>query len=79
MSSDESAVAKKRLANKVIWGLESILASCLKARGPLDRAMDRAEKQMDTAMLRDLCQIDRELSYISRKARDARAGEFNEE
>lgn len=72
-------VANKRLSNRVIWGLESILAACLSSRRALDSAMDRAEQRMDTETLLELCQVDRELSFIQRKARDARAGVYNEE
>ncbi len=79
MPSERRDVAKSRLANKVIWGLEDILATCLELQRVVDAAMDLADEQMDPKMLRFLVRIDRGLTKIQRKAADARRGRYEQE
>lgn len=70
-------VANKRLANKVIWGLEDITALCRTARSQWDAMMARAEEQSDHVMLVHLARMRDTLAEIDRRARDARQGEYD--
>lgn len=74
--ASKSQVANKRLANKVIWSLEDIVALCRDAQPDWERAMKRAEKQMDPVMLLSLARIRDTLALIERKAKAARQGKY---
>jgi hypothetical protein len=67
------------LANKVIWGLEDIMAASLQVQRMMKDAMDRADEQMDAKMLLLLTRMDREMTFIQRKAQDAREGKYQDE
>ena len=70
---------KTRIANKTIWSLEDIEASCLKARRALKIALDRAEnKFMDPILILELARVGDALSDIERTARDARQGKYQD-
>ena len=67
-----------RLANKTIWALEDITARVRTARGRWDRAMGRAERNLDPAMMMLLARLRDDLAEIERLAKDARHGEYSE-
>jgi len=67
-----------RLANKTIWALEDITARVRTARGRWDRAMGRAERNLDPAMMMLLARLRDDLAEIERLAKDARHGEYCE-
>lgn len=67
-----------RLANKTIWALEDITARVRAARGRWDRAMGRAERNLDPAMMLLLARLRDDLAEIERLAKDARHGEYSE-
>jgi hypothetical protein len=70
-------LALKRLANKVIWALEDIVAICRTTRPEWQEAMERAEQRMDPQMLMALARMRDAFAEIERKARDARRGEYD--
>lgn len=74
---NQTTIANKRLANRVIWNLEDIVAIVQEARREVDAAMKRAENAMDISMVRRLVEVDRRLTEIEHRARDARRGEYN--
>lgn len=69
---------KRRLANKTIWALEDIIASCRIARRAIDDAQARVQELMDPLILKHLLTISTNLAEIETKARDARQGKYNE-
>lgn len=72
-----SAVANKRLANRVIWSLEDITASSARALLFVDKATHRAElKCADPALLLALSEIRVDLMEIKLLACTARQGEY---
>ena len=71
------AVAVKRLANRVCWGLEDIMAACQKLREAQRLARLRAEQLQDVIILARLADIGEQLSVIERRARAARHGEYD--
>ncbi len=79
MPSKRRGVANKRLANRTISNLEDILAACLKTQRLMNEAMTVAEKKMDVQMLMLLTRIDRELTFVQRKAQNARDGKYYDE
>lgn len=76
--TNEQRVANKRLANKVIWSLEDIIALCRVARPEWQKAMERAEERMDPIMLMALAKMRDAFAEIERKAKNARQGECHE-
>lgn len=75
--TDPKRVANKRLANRVIWALEDIDQSAIKALLMWDKALERAElKCADPALLIALTKIKSELSDIRILAVAARDGEY---
>lgn len=70
-------VANKRLANKVIAGLEDILALSLHALRVWEKAKERAKlKCADPALLLVLAEIKGDLAEIRMLAAAARQGEY---
>lgn len=70
-------VVNKRLANKVIAGLEDILALSLHALRVWDKAKERAQlKCADPALLLALAEIKGDLVEIRLLAAAARRGEY---
>ncbi len=70
-------VVNKRLANKVMWALEDIDQSVLKALGMWEKAFERAElKCADPALIIALTKIHNELSDIRFLIAGARDGEY---
>lgn len=68
--------SKTRLANKTIWALEDVVAVCLSARGDLDRAIGRAERHMDAALLASLARLSQNVAEVEALAREARQGRY---
>lgn len=71
-------VSKTRLANKTIWALEDIIALSIEARKAWQKAMERAERSMDVALMASLATMSDRLAEIERKAREARQGDYNQ-
>jgi hypothetical protein len=71
-------MSRTRIPNKLIWGLEDILACCLDARDAWRQAHRRARQQMDPVMLAALATLSDRLAEIERRARDARNGEYDQ-
>ena len=71
-------VANKRLANKVLWGIEDGLATCRTMRGLVNAAMSRADEKMDARMLLHLVRIQEGVLFIEKKLRDAQQGEYED-
>jgi hypothetical protein len=69
---------KTRLANKTIWALEDITASCLRATGHWQAAMTKAEQRMDPVLMQALARLRDELASIESTTRDARQGEYRQ-
>lgn len=75
-----SPVANKRLANKVIAGLEDITALSLHALRVWEKAKERAQlKCADPALLLALAEIKGDLAEIRVLAAAARQGEYGGE
>jgi hypothetical protein len=68
-----------RLANKTIWALEDILSACGNARTAWTAVFEIAKRRMDPAMLVGLAEIRDNIATVERKARLARAGEYEYE
>lgn len=68
-----------RLANKTQWALGDITARCLTASKRWEKAMEKAEKNLDPVMMQLLGRIRDDLAVIERKAKDALNGEYTEE
>ena len=66
-----------RLPNKVIWGLEAILASVLASRRTLRAAIERARALEDSELLAALVLLQGSVSSIGARAKDARRGEYD--
>ena len=69
---------KTRVPNKVIWGLEDILALCIDARESCRDMQARALQEMDAIMLASLVELIDQVSQIEGKARDAREGKYRQ-
>jgi hypothetical protein len=69
-------LAKKRLANVVIWTLEDIVGLCAQAQPEALAALQRAEEKMDPILIARLARIVTALSHIEIKATHARQGEY---
>ncbi len=70
-------VVNKRLANKVIWALDDIDQSALRALGMWEKALERAELRCaDPALLIALAKMRNELYDIRTLASAARDGEY---
>lgn len=67
-----------RLANKTIWALEDIAGRCMGAKAHWRRAMDKAERDLDPAMMLLLARLRDDLGEIERIAQEARHGEYTE-
>jgi len=76
-SVDLDKIAKKRLANKIIWALEDIDQGAINALALWDKALERAKLRCgDPALLLLLSHIRKELSDIRILAIAARQGEY---
>ena len=69
-------VANKRLANKVIWALEDIVAMCHDLRDVWAYCVDRATENQDPVMLAYLARFRDRLASIDATAQAARHGEY---
>ena len=80
-SSDRSTspIAGKRLANRVIWGLEDIVALCREADGECAAVQALAREGMDVALMHRASNLRAMVNAIWRKTVDARHGEYREE
>ena len=67
-----------RLANKTMWALEDVIASCLNARAAWRICQERAQRTMDPLLLAKLGTISDELAKIETLAREARQGRYTE-
>lgn len=76
--SSPKKIANKRLANKVIWNLEDIMAHCIGAWNAYQNAKDRAKARGDQVMIAHLSELGDHLAVIERKTRDARQGNYRE-
>jgi len=74
---ESGETASVRLPNKVIWGVEDILARCLRMRDALERLTERARVLEDSALLSELVTLEIELSSIRARAVDARRGTYD--
>jgi len=72
------AAVNKRLANRVMWGLEDIMAACISLRRALTVARQRAEALQDVLILGRLGDIGEQVAIIERRAVDARRGEYRQ-
>lgn len=71
------SVANKRLANKVIWALEDIIAACHTLREAVRVTRLRAEQLQDVLILARLGEISDQIALIEGRARAARRGEYD--
>ena len=70
--------SKTRVPNKVLWGLEDILAAGITARDAWKTAYGQAKRQMDPVGLAALGTLRDQLAVIERVAMSARRGEYRE-
>jgi len=73
----ESNGASERLPNKVIWGIEDVLARCLRAGRALDETIERARVLNDSPLMSSLLALQGELFSIRARAADARRGTYD--
>lgn len=67
---------KTRLANKTIWAIEDIAAAAHAARALQQKAVRRAEAQLDAVMLATLARLGNELAEIEQLSISARHGDY---
>ena len=70
--------SKTRLANKTIWALEDIIATCIQARRVLRRAVDHSAQTMDYRTLAVLASVVDCVAHIEHRTIDARHGDYHE-
>jgi hypothetical protein len=67
-----------RLANKTQWALADILRATKEAQAAWQAVYAIAKARMDPALLAGLAEIRDNIATVERKARLARAGEYDE-
>jgi len=68
--------SKTRVPNKVIWGLEDMMAVLTEARADWQPIMERAERTMDIKLALAAGRMRDHLAELERLARAARQGEY---
>jgi hypothetical protein len=67
-----------RLANKTQWALDDILRATKEAQPAWQAVYTIAKARMDPALLAGLAEIRDFMAFVERKARLARAGDYDE-